>query len=117
MKKFDVPEELQNKALEAVELARDTGKIKKGTNETTKTVERGTSKLAVIAEDIDPEEIVAHIPPLCEEKNIPYIFVSQQKELGSACGLEVGCSSVSITDAGKGNEIIKDISEKVESLK
>ncbi|HJJ76383.1 MAG TPA: 50S ribosomal protein L7ae, partial [Methanocorpusculum sp.] len=37
---FEVPEELQNKALEALELARDTGKIKKGANEATKAVER-----------------------------------------------------------------------------
>ncbi len=31
--KFEVPEEIQNKALEALEIARDTGKVKKGSNE------------------------------------------------------------------------------------
>lgn len=55
--KFDVPEELTNKALEALELARDTGKIKKGTNEATKAIERGNAKLVLIAEDIEPAEI------------------------------------------------------------
>jgi len=39
--KFEVPEELQSKSLEALETARNTGSIKKGTNETTKIVERG----------------------------------------------------------------------------
>jgi large subunit ribosomal protein L7Ae len=58
---FDVPEELVNRALEALELARDTGKIKKGTNEATKAIERGNAKLVLIAEDIEPAEIVAHI--------------------------------------------------------
>jgi len=56
-KKFDIPAELSDKALESVELARDTGKLKKGTNEVTKAIERGIVKLAVIAEDIQPEEI------------------------------------------------------------
>jgi len=115
--KFDVPDELANKALEAVELARDTGKIKKGTNEATKAIERGITKLALIAEDVEPPEIIAHIPALCEEKNIPYIYVKQQKELGAACGIGVACSSVVIIDAGKGNEIVEDVVQKVSALK
>ncbi|MBN1455656.1 MAG: ribosomal L7Ae/L30e/S12e/Gadd45 family protein, partial [Methanomicrobia archaeon] len=54
--KFVVPEELQTKALEAVELARATGSVKKGTNESTKTIERGLAKLVLISEDITPAE-------------------------------------------------------------
>ncbi len=116
-KKFDIPAELADKALESVELARDTGKLKKGTNEVTKAIERGIVKLAVIAEDIQPEEIIAHIPVLCEEKNAPYIFVKQQKELGAACGIGVNCATVAIVDAGKGAELIEDIVQKVNALK
>ncbi|AEH61112.1 ribosomal protein L7Ae/L30e/S12e/Gadd45 [Methanosalsum zhilinae DSM 4017] len=117
MKKLDVPEELVNKALEALEMARDTGKVKKGTNEATKAIERGVTKLTIIAEDVSPEEIIAHIPVLCEEKNTPYIFVKEQKELGAACGIGVACAAVAITDAGKGKETIDDIVEKMSSLK
>ena len=61
--KFEVPEELKEKVLQAVEIARNSGKIKKGTNETTKAIERGIAKLVVIAEDVEPEEIVMHLPP------------------------------------------------------
>jgi large subunit ribosomal protein L7Ae len=117
MAKFDVPDELIDKALEAVEVARDTGRIKKGANEATKAVERGIAKLAVIADDVEPAEVVAHIGPLCEEKNAPYIYVKQQKELGAACGIGVGCAAVVITDAGKGAETIEDLAEKVSALK
>lgn len=117
MAKFDVPEELVDKALEAVEAARDTGKVKKGTNEATKAIERGIAKLTVIAEDVEPAEIVAHMPALCEEKNAPYIFVKEQKELGAACGIGVSCAAVAITDSGKGAEIIDDLVEKINALK
>jgi large subunit ribosomal protein L7Ae len=115
--KFDVPEELANKALECVELARDTGKLKKGINEVTKSIERGITKLAIIADDISPAEVIAHIAPLCEEKNTPYIYVKEQKELGAACGIGVACSAVAIIDAGKGSELVEDIAQKISALK
>jgi len=114
--KFEVPSELAEKALEAVEVARDTGRIRKGTNETTKAIERGQARLVVIAEDVDPEEIVAHLPPLCEEKEIPYIYVPSKKELGAAAGLEVPAASVAIIEAGKARELVEDIATKVKEL-
>ena len=115
--KFDVPEEIAQSALAAVEVARDSGKIKKGTNEATKTIERGTAKLVLIAENVEPEEIVAHLGPLCEEKGTAYVYIKDQKDLGAACGLSIGCAAVAITDAGKGAEAIDDIAQKVAALK
>ncbi|AHL22241.1 MULTISPECIES: 50S ribosomal protein L7Ae [Thermococcus] len=114
--KFEVPQELAEKALEAVEIARDTGRIRKGTNETTKAVERGQAKLVIIAEDVDPEEIVAHLPPLCEEKEIPYIYVPSKKELGAAAGIEVPAASVAIIEPGKARELVEEIATKVREL-
>lgn len=117
MKKFDVPKELVEKAYEALEQARDTGKITKGTNETTKYVERGTSKLVLIAEDVSPEEIIAHIPFLCEEKSVPYIFVPRKDELGQATGIDVPTSASAIVKEGKAKALVAEIVEKVTELK
>ncbi|HEY9206807.1 MAG TPA: 50S ribosomal protein L7Ae [Candidatus Methanoperedens sp.] len=115
--KFEVPAELSNKALEALEMARDTGKIKKGTNETTKAIERGIAKLVIIGEDVSPPEIVAHLPPLCDEKNTPYIFVKKQVELGAAAGLSVGSGAAAIIEPGKGKELTEEVAQKVQTLK
>ncbi len=115
--KFDVPKELADKAYEALEIARDTGKITKGTNEVTKAMERGDALLVLIAEDIDPPEIAAHMPVLAEEKEIPYVYIPTKDELGEAAGLNVGTASAGITDAGEATELIKDVAEKVEELK
>ncbi|MEA2076367.1 MAG: 50S ribosomal protein L7Ae [Euryarchaeota archaeon] len=115
--KFEVPEELQSTSLEAVELARTTGSVKKGTNESTKTIERGLAKLVLISEDITPEEIVMHLPPLCEEKGIPYLYVKSQRDLGAACGINKGCASVAIVDPGKAEEAIGKIAEELNKLK
>ncbi|MDO8842580.1 MAG: 50S ribosomal protein L7Ae [Methanocalculus sp.] len=114
---FEVPEELQNNALEALELARDTGKIKKGSNEATKAIERGIAQLVLIGGDVEPEEIVMHLPPLCVEKQIPFIFINKQSEIGAACGLDVGSAAVAIVKSGKGKDLVEELVKQVAALR
>jgi large subunit ribosomal protein L7Ae len=94
-------------AYEIVEVARKTGKIEKGTNETTKAIERGTAKLVVVAEDVQPKEIIQHIPLLCKEKGISCVTVDNKQKLGVAAGINVSCASIAIIEAG---DAAKDIS-------
>jgi large subunit ribosomal protein L7Ae len=115
--KFEVPSDLADKALEALKKAREGGKIKKGTNETTKAVERGIAKLVYIAEDVDPPEIVAHLPALCEEKKIPYIYINSKKRIGEAAGLQVGAAAACIVEPGEAAELISEIRKRLEELK
>lgn len=114
--KFEVPKEVSNKALQAVEAAKNTGKIRKGTNESTKSLERGESKLVVIANDVQPEEVIMHLPPLCEEKKVPYVFVPSKSDLGRSAGLDVPTAAVSIADAGEGKELIREVADSVQKL-
>jgi large subunit ribosomal protein L7Ae len=115
--KFDTPEEIAEIAEEALETARNTGKVAKGTNEVTKFIERGNATLVVIAEDVDPAEIVAHIPVLAEEKEIPYVYLPTKENVGGAAGLNVGTASAAIVDAGEAEELVKEVVEKIEELK
>ncbi|HLC38438.1 MAG TPA: 50S ribosomal protein L7Ae [Candidatus Norongarragalinales archaeon] len=115
--KFQTPADVQSKALQAIELARQSGRVRKGTNETTKAVERSIAKLVVIAEDVDPEEIVMHLPSLCEEKRIPFIFVASKADLGKAAGLLVPTAAIAIETSGSGEELVRDIVSKTSSDK
>src|SRR5574344_729816 len=94
--KFDTPKELSDKAYSLAEAARDGGKIKKGTNEVTKTVERGEAAIVIMAVDVEPPEILAHMPALCEERGVPYVYVPAKVELGNAIGLEKPTASIAI---------------------
>lgn len=96
-------------AYEAIELAKKTGKIKKGTNEVTKVIEKGTAKLVVIAADVSPKEITMHIPMLCKEKGIKCVVVPSREELGAAAGMPVPTVAVAVVDAGDGQNIIDNI--------
>jgi len=115
--RFEVPKELADKAYEAVEGARDTGKLRKGTNETTKVVERKQAVLVVIAEDVEPPEVVAHLPPLCDEKGIPYIYVPSKRELGAAAGIDVGAAAITIAEAGGATAAVNEVVERIKELK
>jgi len=114
---FDVPADLEDDALAALEVARDTGTVKKGTNETTKAVERGNAELVFVAEDVQPEEIVMHLPELSDEKDIPFVFIGTQDEVGHAAGLEVGSAAAAVVDAGDAQDDVDDIAGKVEELR
>ena len=82
----EVSKDVVNAVYEAVRVAKQSGKVRKGTNETTKAIERGISKLVVIAEDVEPPEVVAHLPILCEERNAAFIFVPSKQQLGASLG-------------------------------
>ncbi|HYB67383.1 MAG TPA: 50S ribosomal protein L7Ae [Candidatus Acidoferrales bacterium] len=115
--KFEVPKELSEKALQVVQVAKDSGKVRKGTNESTKAVERAVARLVLIAEDVDPPQVVAHIPILCEERKIPYLFVPSKLDLGRAAGIDVGCAAVTVLEAGEGSKSLKEVTDAIDQLK
>src|SRR3989338_161792 len=95
--------------LEIIETARETGKIRKGVNEVTKAVERGIAKLVVVAEDVDPKEIVMHLPPLCDEKKIPFFKVPSKNDLGRAAGLDVSSAAIAVVEAGEAKKKLSEL--------
>ncbi|MEE8383845.1 MAG: 50S ribosomal protein L7Ae [Nitrosopumilus sp.] len=115
--KFETPEDLVSPILEALRVAATSGKVKKGTNEATKAIERGTSKLIIIAEDVEPPEVVAHLPILCEEQGAAFVFVPTKQELGSSLGIEITSAAAAILDAGDAQHIVDQIIETIAKIK
>ena len=115
--KFETPEDLVSPILEVLRVAAQPGKVRKGTNEATKAIERGISKLIVIAEDLEPPEVVAHLPLICEEQNAAYAFVPSKQELGKALGIEVTSAAAAILDAGDAQHIIDEVVASMAKIK
>jgi len=91
------PTELTGKILDLVQQASNYKQLKKGANEATKTLNRGQSEFIVLAADTEPLEILLHLPLLCEDKNVPYVFVKSKTALGRACGVSrpvISCSVI-----------------------
>ncbi len=115
--KFQTPEDLVNPIYEALRVATQSGKVRKGTNEATKAIERGTSKLIVIAEDVEPPEVVAHLPILCEEQNASYVFVPSKQELGKALGIDITSAAAAILDSGDAQHIVDQVISSISKIK
>lgn len=92
-----------------LENARKTGKVEKGTNEVTKSIERGTAKLVVYASDVEPKEIVQHLPALCKEKGIPCQEADSKQKLGFSAGIPVSTSAIAVIDAGNASSEIENL--------
>ncbi|MGC8969095.1 MAG: 50S ribosomal protein L7Ae [Conexivisphaera sp.] len=114
--RFDTPKELAETALEAVKQARMSGKVRRGANEVTKAVERGQAKLVIIAENVEPPEVVAHLPLLCEERKVPYLYVPSKEELGKASGIEVSAAAVAIVEPGEAKQLLDQVLEGLKKV-
>lgn len=99
------------RVLEAIEIARTTGKIRKGANEATKAIEKGNAKLVAYAGDVSPKEIVMHLPLLCKEKNVLCVEIAKKEELGAAAGLAVSTAAVVIIKEGDAKSIIESLAK------
>jgi len=115
--RFETPSDLADKVLQLVQVASETGKIRVGTNEVTKSSERAEAKLIVMAEDVDPVEILVHVPMLCEEKRIPYVYVPKKLRLGQAAGLSKPAASVAIVEPGEAKALLDEIAAAYPTLK
>ncbi|MYB30582.1 MAG: 50S ribosomal protein L7ae [Cenarchaeum sp. SB0663_bin_5] len=115
--KFEVPDDLVNPIYEALRISSSSGKVKKGTNEVTKAIERNTAKMVIIAEDVDPPEVVAHLPILCDEQKIPFAFVPSQQEMGKSLGLETRSAATAIMDSGDAKHIVDQIIESLAAMR
>ena len=110
--------ELTVSILDLVQQATNYKQLKKGANEATKTLNRGISELIIMAADTEPLEILLHLPLLCEDKNVPYVFVPSKVALGRACGVSrpvVSCSILT-NEASQLAPQIQNIKTKIEQL-
>jgi len=103
-------DDLVGTILELVQQACNYKQLKKGANEATKTLNRGISEFIVMAADTEPLEILLHLPLLCEDKNVPYVFVPSKAGLGRACGVSRPVIACSVT-ANEGSQLNKQIQE------
>jgi large subunit ribosomal protein L7Ae len=114
--KYETPKEIADAAYEALQIAAKTGTVRKGTNEATKAIERAQAKLVIIAEDVDPPEVVAHLPLLCEERKIPYIFVPNKEKIGTTIGIDVPAAAACIVKEGDAAGLVKEIVTRIEQI-
>jgi U4/U6 small nuclear ribonucleoprotein SNU13 len=88
--------ELEKDLLDLVTECEKVRQIKKGANEVTKAINRNTAEFIIIAADTVPIEIVLHLPLLCEDKGVPFVWVSTRTALSKALNMHRPVTSTAI---------------------
>merc|ERR1711908_31497 len=109
-------DKLTKKVLKTVKAAAKEKAIRRGVKEVVKALKKGESGLAVIAGDISPVEVIAHVPILCEEKDIAYCYVPSKEDLGLASMTKRPTSIVLVTSRPDYAEQYQEAEKKVRSI-
>ncbi|KAF3762900.1 L30e-like protein [Cryphonectria parasitica EP155] len=109
---------LSQEILDLIQSASHYRQLKKGANEATKALNRGTAEVVVLAADTAPLAILLHIPLLAEDKNTPYVYVPSKVALGRACGVSRAVIAAAITSNEASDLMgqIRALKDKVERL-
>ena len=117
---FETPKDVQDSVYELVKLVGSgEGRLKKGSNEVTKAAERGTAQMIVMAENVNPAELLAHVPLICKEKSIPFIYVEDQAYLAEVAGMNSGAktAAIALMEVSKGaQEAFNGVKEQADAL-
>ncbi|KAJ7700097.1 50S ribosomal protein L30e-like protein [Mycena rosella] len=87
---------LLKKLHKTIKKASKARQVKRGVKEVVKGIRKGEKGLLILAADINPIDIISHLPVLSEEAQIPYIFVSSKEELGNASSTKRPTSCVMV---------------------
>jgi large subunit ribosomal protein L7Ae len=118
---FQTPKDIQEQVYELVKaIGKDgRGKLKKGANEVTKAAERGSAAMIVMAENVNPGELLAHVPMICNEKGIPFIYVEDQGYLADSAGMTSGTrtAAIAVLEVGKeAQDLFNEVKGHYETL-
>ncbi|RFU34223.1 hypothetical protein B7463_g2120, partial [Scytalidium lignicola] len=103
-------EKATKKVLKSVKKAAKNKTLKRGVKEVVKALRKSTQAagsadfpgVVILAADISPMDVISHIPVLCEDHNVPYIFVTSRADLGAAGNTKRPTSVVMVSESRVG---------------
>ncbi|RLN52196.1 hypothetical protein BBJ29_000798 [Phytophthora kernoviae] len=105
------------RAYKVVKKATKVKGIKRGVKEVVKGIRKGEKGVCIIAGDISPVDVISHIPVLCEENDIPYIFTPSKVDLGASALSKRPTSCILITPSKAGFNAQEAYDELLEEVK
>ncbi|XP_005175913.1 H/ACA ribonucleoprotein complex subunit 2-like protein [Musca domestica] len=83
--------------------------LRNGLKDVQTRLRKGETGLVIFAGDVTPIDIMCHLPAVCEEKGIPYVYTPSRADLGAAMGVRRGTVALLVRE----NEDYKDLYDEV----
>ncbi|XP_003217638.1 H/ACA ribonucleoprotein complex subunit 2 [Anolis carolinensis] len=77
---------LTRKLYKCIKKASKVKQIRRGVKEVQKFINKGEKGITVLAGDTLPIDVYCHIPIMCEDRNLPYVYIPSKTDLGAAAG-------------------------------
>ncbi|XP_075398169.1 H/ACA ribonucleoprotein complex subunit 2 [Tenrec ecaudatus] len=77
---------LTRKLYKCIKKAVKQKQIRRGVKEVQKFLNKGEKGIMILAGDTLPVEVYCHLPVMCEDRNLPYVYIPSKTDLGAAAG-------------------------------
>ncbi|XP_031566694.1 H/ACA ribonucleoprotein complex subunit 2-like protein [Actinia tenebrosa] len=75
---------LTKKVYKVVKKATKAKSLRRGVKEVVKAIRKGEKGLVILAGDVSPIDVISHIPIMCEDSKLPYVYVPSKVDLGAS---------------------------------
>jgi large subunit ribosomal protein L7Ae len=87
-----------------------------GLSRVTRFIEQQKAKLVLIANDVDPLELVLWMPALCKKQDVPYAIVKNKASLGQLAGFKkctcIAFHNIKSADKGEFDKLVTSVTQK-----
>merc|ERR1712015_34761 len=90
--------------------------VRNGLKDVQSRIRKGEKGLVVFAGDVTPIDVMCHLPAVCEEKNLPYVYTPSRQDLGSAMGVKRGCLMVMVREHEDYKELYDELKAEIDAL-
>lgn len=90
--------------------------VRNGLRDVQSGVRKKEKGLVIFAGDVTPVEVMCHLPGMCEELDIPYVYVNSRQVLGSALGMKRGSLMVLLKRHDSYGDLYDQVVQIIESL-
>ncbi|XP_076903509.1 H/ACA ribonucleoprotein complex subunit 2-like protein [Bidens hawaiensis] len=106
---------LSKRTLKLVRKAAEHKCLKRGVKEVVKSIRRGNKGVCVIAGNITPIDVITHVPILCEEADVPYVYVTSKEDLANAGATKRPTCCVMVLPKPTKGELAEEEQEKLKT--
>ncbi|XP_006873503.1 PREDICTED: H/ACA ribonucleoprotein complex subunit 2 [Chrysochloris asiatica] len=107
---------LTRKLYKCIKKAVKQKQIRRGVKEVQKFINKGEKGIMVLAGDTLPVEVYCHLPVMCEDRNLPYVYIPSKTDLGAAAGSKRPTCVIMVKPHEEYQEAYDECFEEVQAL-
>ncbi|CAI2349272.1 unnamed protein product [Caenorhabditis sp. 36 PRJEB53466] len=85
--------------------------LREGIKDVQKELRRNEKGICILAGNVTPIDVYSHIPAICEEKQVPYVYIPSREQLGLAVGHRRPSILIYVKPSGEYQELYDELAE------